>query len=218
MKKTLISIAILAIALLIFAGSVNAATTTVSAEPTTAKNGDTVTYTIDLGEGMETGDFVVKYDSSLLKYESYEGGIAEEVPVEGGMRIVWMNSKAIQQLKVTFTVVADEGTANIEFVPAEGKFGTDANPGMAVNAASTTVTIGDEIPVDPVDPDDPADPVNPDNPGTPADPSNPDNSGEVDMNTDKQPGKDAQTGAPIYLGVVALAIAGVAVALVSKKN
>ena len=134
MKKTLIMTLIIAMVLSV-ASVVNAAGS-MAAKPSKVKKGDKVTVTVNFGKAMATTDFKLTYNKDELEYVS---DTAENRNQESdGTRFVTY-SKDTKSVTVTFEAKKAGTTANIGFVANEFT-NTDLNV-EEVTVSGTKVTI-----------------------------------------------------------------------------
>lgn len=219
MKKVMIGIAILAMVLIIMMGSVNAASLTTSGEK--VSKGETVTITVNMEPSRAT-EVNLKYDANIFEYVSSSDSIM--VTDKGGEIIATYltpdGTSTISQMSFTFKAKENSEGANFEVTG----FTTDVK-GDTVNNNVTVVVADKEVPVDPDQPTNPDQPVNPDQPTNPEQPSdNGDKVTTTETNGNEIVGTDGkvitklpQTGAPIFIGIVAIIAVGV-IALVVKKT
>lgn len=227
MKKTLTILVILAITLIAMIGNVNA-TTTMSVNPSEVeeiKAGETVTLTIDAGEGKGV-QYVVSYDKDKFTYDdtttrkNNQTIMATNSDYKGTGNI-FVSALSTKQT-LTFTAKVD-----IPAAEAEQIFKFNATD-ILVNEAENTETAEATLTVKKVDPV--IQPEEQGNQGNAANPGNTDNGsdtnkesdgGNSDSTTDEKVGTNGkvikklpQTGMPVYVGTIALVvIAGVVLAV-----
>lgn len=213
MKKVMIGIAILAMVLIIMMGSVNAASLTTSGEK--VSKGETVTITVNMEPSRAT-EVNLKYDANIFEYVSSSDSIM--VTDKGGEIIATYltpdGTSTISQMSFTFKAKENSEGANFEVTG----FTTDVK-GDTVNNNVTVVVADKEVPVDPDQPTNPDQPVNPDQPSDNGDKvtTTETNDNEIVGTDGKVITKLPQTGAPIFVGIVAIIAVGV-IALVVKKT
>lgn len=213
MKKVMIGIAILAMVLIIMMGSVNAASLTTSGEK--VSKGETVTITVNMEPSRAT-EVNLKYDANIFEYVSSSDSIM--VTDKGGEIIATYltpdGTSTISQMSFTFKAKENSEGANFEVTG----FTTDVK-GDTVNNNVTVVVADEEVPVDPDQPTNPDQPVNPDQPSDNGDKvtTTETNDNEIVGTDGKVITKLPQTGAPIFVGIVAIIAVGV-IALVVKKT
>ena len=114
MKKTLIMTLIIAMVLSI-ASVVNAAGS-MAANPTKVKKGDQITVTVDFGKKMSASDFILTYDKNVLEFVSSTAEVENEE--SNGIKLQ-SYSKDTQSVTATFKAKKAGTTANIGFVANE---------------------------------------------------------------------------------------------------
>ena len=229
MKKTIIGVAILAIALiLMMTGSVNAASLT--ANNAEVKKGETVTVTINTEEEAQAVEFVLKYDATKFEYIDGSATTTLGAPTinateKGIIRFVATNATETTN-KVDLQFKALETTEEAVFTASN--FLTDVETEELQNT-TVAVKVVEETPVTPEDPDDTQEPTDPETPGEdvkdPTDTEKDDQTTNTTQdNADEKVGTDGkvieklpQTGTSIFTVVGAiLAVAGIV--FVVRKN
>lgn len=114
MKKTLIMTLIIAMVLSI-ASVVNAAGS-MAANPTKVKKGDKITVTVNFGKKMSASDFILTYDKNVLEFDSSTAEVENEE--SNGIKLQ-SYSKDTQSVTATFKAKKAGTTANIGFVANE---------------------------------------------------------------------------------------------------
>ena len=158
MKKTIIGVAILAIALiLMMTGSVNAASLT--ANNAEVKKGETVTVTINTEEEAQAVEFVLKYDATKFEYIDGSATTTLGAPTinateKGIIRFVATNPTETTN-KVDLQFKALETTEEAVFTASN--FLTDVETEELQNT-TVAVKVVEETPVTPQEPTDPETP------------------------------------------------------------
>ena len=171
MKKTIIGIMIMAVAIMMTLSSAvfaaNAITTTVSGD---VKVGETVTVTVNHPAGTSAGEYVVTYDADKLTYAKNNDDATETTA--GQIKVVFMdmNYKEVKSEELKFTAKA-EGAAKVE-VKNVTLSNTDGKEIADVTATGATVkVVKEETPVTPVEPSNPGTAGESTTPTTPTTPS-----------------------------------------------
>lgn len=210
MKKTIIGIMIMAVAIMMTLSSAvfaaNAITVTVSEG---AKVGDTVTVTVNHPAGTSAGEYVVSYDTDKLTYTGSDKDNG------GNIKVAFMDTdyKEVKTYTLTFTAKA-EGSAKVEVKDAIllNTNGAEMSDVTATEAGKT-VEIGKK---DEVKPDQPVTPADPD--ATTPDTDKKDNNNASDKKEDNNDKtlttlKDAKTGFDamyiVYLAAAVLVAGGI---------
>ena len=226
MKKTIIGVAILAIALiLMMTGSVNAASLT--ANNAEVKKGETVTVTINTEEEAQAVEFVLKYDATKFEYivgsaTTTLGEPTINAKEKGIIRFVATNpTKTTNKVDLQFKAL--ETTEEAVFTASN--FLTDVETEELQNT-TVAVKVVEETPVTPEDPQEPTDPETPgEDVKDPTDTEKDDQTTNTTQdNADEKVGTDGkvieklpQTGTSIFTVVGAiLAVAGIV--FVVRKN
>lgn len=167
MKKTIIGIMIMAVAIMMTLSSAvfaaNAITTTVSGD---VKVGETVTVTVNHPAGTSAGEYVVTYDADKLTYTGSDKDNGGEI------KVAFMDTdyNEVKSHALTFTAKA-EGAAKVE-VKNVTLSNTDGKEIADVTATGATVNVvKEETPVTPVEPSNPGTAGEPTTPTTPTTPS-----------------------------------------------
>ena len=220
MKKTLTILTVLAVMLVAMMGSVFAAE--VNATPTQVKAGDTVTVTVHSDTPCYGVQFNMTYDSTRFEYDGNTAGAV--VSAEGGDLICSYSNVATStnDVSLTFKVLTDAPVGTGDFTISGTEF-TDTNgdvTGEAVTKPSVSVEVVASTPAteEPTDPE-----VKPgsttqagDNKGS-TDNKGTSTEGEEKIGTNGEAIKKLpQTGAPLYIGVIALVVVAGAVVAVRK--
>lgn len=223
MKKTIIGVAILAIALiLMMTGSVNAASLT--ANNAEVKKGETVTVTINTEEEAQAVEFVLKYDATKFEYIDGSATTTLGTPTinateKGVIRFVATNPTETTN-KVDLQFKALETTEEAVFTASN--FLTDVETEELQNT-TVAVKVVEETPVTPQEPTDPETPG--EDVKDPTDTEKDDQTTNTTQdNADEKVGTDGkvieklpQTGTSIFTVVGAiLAVAGIV--FVVRKN
>ena len=226
MKKTIIGVAILAIALiLMMTGSVNAASLT--ANNAEVKKGETVTVTINTEEEAQAVEFVLKYDATKFEYivgsaTTTLGEPTINAKEKGIIRFVATNpTKTTNKVDLQFKAL--ETTEEAVFTASN--FLTDVETEELQNT-TVAVKVVEETPVTPEGPQEPTDPETPgEDVKDPTDTEKDDQTTNTTQdNADEKVGTDGkvieklpQTGTSIFTVVGAiLAVAGIV--FVVRKN
>lgn len=207
MKKTLFKTTILAIILVaaILGTTVNAGSVTA---PETVKAGEEVTVNINVETAIENADVTMEYDASKLTYKGTSAGANMLVQVnadEAGKLIIAVagGDNTTKTVSVTFTANKDfTGDAGVKVTSFEANTNeTLANTSVTVKAAEETKDPSKDPDKDPVkDPD-----------KKPEKPTNP-------TGTDGKPiTKLPQTGAPVFVGAIALVVATLGAIVLVKR-
>lgn len=207
MKKSLLKTTILAIILVaaILGTTVNAGSVTA---PETVKAGEEVTVNINVETAIENADVTMEYDASKLTYKGTSAGANMLVQVnadEAGKLIIAVagGDNTTKTVSVTFTANKDfTGDAGVKVTSFEANTNeTLANTSVTVKAAEETKDPSKDPNKDPVkDPD-----------KKPEKPTNP-------TGTDGKPiTKLPQTGAPVFVGAIALVVATLGAIVLVKR-
>ena len=212
MKKTIIGIMIMAVAIMMTLSSAvfaaNAITTTVSGD---VKVGETVTVTVNHPAGTSAGEYVVTYDADKLTYTGSDKDNGGEI------KVAFMDTdyNEVKSHALTFTAKA-EGAAKVE-VKNVTLSNTDGKEIADVTATGATVNVvKEETPVTPEEPSNPGTAEKPTTPET----SEPDKKTETPDASKKDDGdkpidklKDAKTGFDamyiVYLAAAVLVAGGI---------
>ena len=222
MKKTILGIVIIAmIVMAIMVGSVNAASLTVNNQE--VKKGDVVTVSVNTEEAAQAVEFVLNYDATKFEYVADSAASTLGAPIvnasEAGVIRLVVTDPIKTTNAVTLQFKAIEDTEGAVFTASN--FSTDKEEELT--AASVTVKVVTETPVEPENPVDPETPEEPTTPETPAD-NNEGTTTNNNTNANEKVGTNGQvitklpqTGTPMFIGAaVVIALAGVA--LVVRKN
>lgn len=207
MKKSLLKTTILAIILVaaILGTTVNAGSVTA---PETVKAGEEVSVNINVETAIENADVTMEYDASKLTYKGTSAGANMLVQVnadEAGKLIIAVagGDNTTKTVSVTFTANKDfTGDAGVKVTSFEANTNeTLANTSVTVKAAEETKDPSKDPNKDPVkDPD-----------KKPEKPTNP-------TGTDGKPiTKLPQTGAPVFVGAIALVVATLGAIVLVKR-
>lgn len=221
MKKTIVGVAILMIAVIAMMGSVHAASTTIS--NTEIKKGDTVTVTVKTDADVYGIQFNLAYHTKYFKYKGAEAKPLDVVDNdtqngEEGLIKVLASSGNNEGSHVTLTFEALEDTANVvkDFVVSNFKAGGET-------LSNDTVSVK----VDKTETQKPTTPEQNNNNQPNKETDKTQASGEATKQTTQKAGekigtngkvitKLPQTGTPIFMGVVALFVVGSVVFIVKK--
>ena len=223
MKKTLTILTIIAIALVAMMSSVNAATVSASpAETTKLSVGDTVTVTIGT-EGAEGLQFDLAYPAGFEYVKATASATCDVRQDAGSLGIATFANSVTVTFKATEEMVAGEENLVKEFVVSNYKAsGTDDRAG-----ATATVTIKAEEPAPSEEPS-PSPSGNPgegsgegsgENPTgdkTSPSPSSKTDEDGVEGTNGEELNELPKTGAPIYIGAIAVIVLAGAVLVVRK--
>ena len=214
MKKTIIGIMIMAVAIMMTLSSAvfaaNAITTTVSGD---VKVGETVTVTVNHPAGTSAGEYVVTYDADKLTYTGSDKDNGGEI------KVAFMDTdyNEVKSHALTFTAKA-EGAAKVE-VKNVTLSNTDGKEIADVTATGATVNVVKEE--TPVTPEEPSNPGTAEKPTTPTTPTTPSTDNKDNTATDKKDDgdktlttlKDAKTGFDamyiVYLAAAVLVAGGI---------
>lgn len=218
MKKTIVGVAILAIALIVMMGSVHAASMTV--DKTEVKKGDIVTVSINVDKQVNGIQFNLKYNPNNFEYIKSDAGNLqpEENATSGLIKLVASSgSKTGNKVTLQFKALAD--TQGEDFVVSNFKA-----EGEALNNSSVKVKVSTKV----EEPTQPAQPGNNDNKpaGTTTESDKKQQSADTITKTQKASEKVGtngkvitklpQTGTPIFIGVAALIVVAGAILVVKK--
>ena len=179
MKKTIIGIMIMAVAIMMTLSSAvfaaNAITTTVSGD---VKVGETVTVTVNHPAGTSAGEYVVTYDADKLTYTGSDKDNGGEI------KVAFMDTdyNEVKSHALTFTAKA-EGAAKVE-VKNVTLSNTDGKEIADVTATGATVNVVKEE--TPVTPEEPSNPGTAEKPTTPTTPTTPITDNKDNTATDKK--------------------------------
>lgn len=179
MKKTIIGIMIMAVAIMMTLSSAvfaaNAITTTVSGD---VKVGETVTVTVNHPAGTSAGEYVVTYDADKLTYTGSDKDNGGEI------KVAFMDTdyNEVKSHALTFTAKA-EGAAKVE-VKNVTLSNTDGKEIADVTATGATVNVVKEE--TPVTPEEPSNPGTAEKPTTPTTPTTPSTDNKDNTATDKK--------------------------------
>ncbi len=218
MKKTILGLAVLLIALVVMMGSVNAASMTKSANE--VKKGEEVTVTVKLDNSGEAVHVDLNYDTSKFEFVKADGEDQVNYNESNGtVYTSYASSKAVSEVNFVFKA-KDTVTEGANFTATNVKVDGTTEPD-----ATATIAIVEPT-TEPTNPTDPT-PADPSDTKTPADPSNTDTNKDNSDDTkegNEVVGKDGkvitrlpQTGAPIFAGIIALVVVAGAV-LVARKS
>ena len=215
MRKTVFKTTILAIILVavILGTTVNAGSVTA---PETVKAGEEVTVSINVNTAIENADITMEYDASKLTYKGTNAGANMLVQVnadEAGKLIIAVagGDNTTKTISVTFTSNKDfTGDAGVKVTSFEANTNeTLANTQVTIKAEEIKTPDDDKKPGE--DEKDPS--KDPDK--KPENPSKP--SGDK-VGTDGKPiTKLPQTGTPVFIGVIALAVATLGAIVLVKR-
>lgn len=217
MKKTIIGIMIMAVAIMMTLSSAvfaaNAITITTSGD---VKVGETVTVTFSYPTGTAAAQYVISYDADKL---TYTGNNEFAVLQEAGKIEVGHVDMALNEIKsdvLTFTAKT-EGDAKVAVSSITAVMDTNGDDITGVTAGTATVkVVKEESPVTPEEPSNPGTAGDPATPGT----SEPDKKPETPDASKKDDGdkpidklKDAKTGFDamyiVYLAAAVLVAGGI---------
>ena len=222
MKKSILGIVIIAMVVIaMMVGNVNAANLAVNNAE--VKKGDVVTVSVNTEEASQAVEFVLNYDATKFEYVADSATSTLGAPIvnasEAGIIRLVVTDPIKTTNAVTLQFKAIEDTEGAVFTASN--FSTDKDEELT--AASVTVKVVTETPVEPENPVDPETPVEPTTPETPAD-NNEGTTTNNNTNANEKVGTNCQvitklpqTGTPMFIGAaVVIALAGVA--LVVRKN
>ena len=222
MKKSILGIVIIAMVVIaMMVGNVNAANLAVNNAE--VKKGDVVTVSVNTEEASQAVEFVLNYDATKFEYVADSAASTLGAPIvnasEAGVIRLVVTDPIKTTNAVTLQFKAIEDTEGAVFTASN--FSTDKEEELT--AASVTVKVVTETPVEPENPVDPETPEEPTTPETPAD-NNEGTTTNNNTNADEKIGTNGQvitklpqTGTPMFIGAaVVIALAGVA--LVVRKN
>ena len=222
MKKSILGIVIIAMVVIaMMVGNVNAANLAVNNAE--LKKGDVVTVSVNTEEASQAVEFVLNYDATKFEYVADSAASTLGAPIvnasEAGVIRLVVTDPIKTTNAVTLQFKAIEDTEGAVFTASN--FSTDKEEELT--AASVTVKVVTETPVEPENPVDPETPEEPTTPETPAD-NNEGTTTNNNTNANEKVGTNGQvitklpqTGTPVFIGVaVVIALAGVA--LVIRKN
>lgn len=222
MKKSILGIVIIAMVVIaMMVGNVNAANLAVNNQE--VKKGDVVTVSVNTEEASQAVEFVLNYDATKFEYVADSAASTLGAPIvnasEAGVIRLVVTDPIKTTNAVTLQFKAIEDTEGAVFTASN--FSTDKEEELT--AASVTVKVVTETPVEPENPVDPETPVEPTTPETPAD-NNEGTTTNNNTNANEKVGTNGQvitklpqTGTPMFIGAaVVIALAGVA--LVVRKN
>ena len=222
MKKSILGIVIIAMVVIaMMVGNVNAANLAVNNAE--VKKGDVVTVSVNTEEASQAVEFVLNYDATKFEYVADSAASTLGAPIvnasEAGVIRLVVTDPIKTTNAVTLQFKAIEDTEGAVFTASN--FSTDKEEELT--AASVTVKVVTETPVEPENPVDPETPAEPTTPETPAD-NNEGTTTNNNTNANEKVGTNGQvitklpqTGTPMFIGAaVVIALAGVA--LVVRKN
>ncbi len=222
MKKSILGIVIIAMVVIaMMVGNVNAANLAVNNAE--VKKGDVVTVSVNTEEASQAVEFVLNYDATKFEYVADSAASTLGAPIvnasEAGVIRLVVTDPIKTTNAVTLQFKAIEDTEGAVFTASN--FSTDKEEELT--AASVTVKVVTETPVEPENPVDPETPEEPTTPETPAD-NNEGTTTNNNTNANEKVGTNGQvitklpqTGTPMFIGAaVVIALAGVA--LVVRKN
>ena len=222
MKKSILGIVIIAMVVIaMMVGNVNAANLAVNNAE--LKKGDVVTVSVNTEEASQAVEFVLNYDATKFEYVADSAASTLGAPIvnasEAGVIRLVVTDPIKTTNAVTLQFKAIEDTEGAVFTASN--FSTDKEEELT--AASVTVKVVTETPVEPENPVDTETPEEPTTPETPAD-NNEGTTTNNNTNANEKVGTNGQvitklpqTGTPVFIGVaVVIALAGVA--LVIRKN
>ena len=222
MKKSILGIVIIAMVVIaMMVGNVNAANLAVNNAE--LKKGDVVTVSVNTEEASQAVEFVLNYDATKFEYVADSAASTLGAPIvnasEAGVIRLVVTDPIKTTNAVTLQFKAIEDTEGAVFTASN--FSTDKEEELT--AASVTVKVVTETPVEPENPVDPETPEEPTTPETPAD-NNEGTTTNNNTNANEKVGTNGQvitklpqTGTPMFIGAaVVIALAGVA--LVVRKN
>lgn len=218
MKKTIVGVAILAIALIVMMGSVNAASVTV--DKTEVKKGDIVTISINIDKQVNGIQFNVSYNPNNFEYIGTDtGALAPEENASNGLVKVVASSGSKTANKATLTFKALADTQGEDFVVSNFKAEGEALNNNSVKVKVSTTPVVEE-------------PTTPDNEGnkpvegttTPVTDKKAQTvettqkAGEKVGTNGKVITKLPQTGTPVFIGAIALIVVAGVVLVVKKAK
>lgn len=222
MKKSILGIVIIAMVVIaMMVGNVNAANLAVNNAE--VKKGDVVTVSVNTEEASQAVEFVLNYDATKFEYVADSAASTLGAPIvnasEAGVIRLVVTDPIKTTNAVTLQFKAIEDTEGAVFTASN--FSTDKEEELT--AASVTVKVVTETPVEPENPVDPETPEEPTTPETPED-NNEGTTTNNNTNANEKVGTNGQvitklpqTGTPMFIGAaVVIALAGVA--LVVRKN
>ena len=222
MKKSILGIVIIdMVVIAMMVGNVNAANLAVNNAE--VKKGDVVTVSVNTEEASQAVEFVLNYDATKFEYVADSAASTLGAPIvnasEAGVIRLVVTDPIKTTNAVTLQFKAIEDTEGAVFTASN--FSTDKEEELT--AASVTVKVVTETPVEPENPVDPETPEEPTTPETPAD-NNEGTTTNNNTNANEKVGTNGQvitklpqTGTPMFIGAaVVIALAGVA--LVVRKN
>lgn len=219
MKKTIVGVAILAIALIVMMGSVNAAS--VAVDKAEVKKGDIVTVHINVDKQVNGIQFNVSYNASKFEYIGANTGdlAAEENATRGLVKIVASSGSKTSNI-ATLQFKALEDTEGEDFVVSNFKA-----EGEALNNSSVTVKVSTGVEEQPTTPgnkeEKPADTITTpktDAKQTTGTATQTQKASEKVGTNGKVITKLPQTGTPIFIGVAILIVVAGAVLVVKKAK
>lgn len=207
MKKTLTILTVLAVMLVAMMGSVSAAS--MSASNTKVNAGDTVTVTVTFDKAIRALEMDLTYDTSLFKYESASLGDLGGTPKDNGGTIhiakFGQDGASTQTVTYTFKALTTAGTGS--FAVNADTLVTDTND-TAPAATSVEVVVSTPDPEPDPEPEPEPDPDPDSEPG--------------DKNIVGTDGKTVtelpKTGAPIFVGAIALIVVAGAVLVIRNRK
>ena len=216
MKKSILGIVIIAMVVIaMMVGNVNAANLAVNNAE--VKKGDVVTVSVNTEEASQAVEFVLNYDATKFEYVADSAASTLGAPIvnasEAGVIRLVVTDPIKTTNAVTLQFKAIEDTEGAVFTASN--FSTDKEEELT--AASVTVKVVTETPVEPENPVDPETPEEPTTPETPAD-NNEGTTTNNNTNANEKVGTNGQvitklpqTGTPMFIGTtVVIALAGVA--------
>lgn len=222
MKKTILVTILVAVMLLAAVSTVNAATVSISDK--TVKEGDTVTVTVKTDKDIKSSSLNVNYDASKFEYVSASTGDLGNAMInsklENTVRIsVADPANTTKTITVTFRAKKDVASdENVEF--SVTNYVNNENEELTASVVSVKVIEAEEQEKPGDNTEKPGDntQVPDDNTQKPGDNTQkPGDNKPTDING--KPIEDhPQTGAPLYIGAVAVIVMALGTMLVVKKS
>ena len=227
MKKTLTILTVLVIALVAMVGSVNAAAT-LSVDKTEAHKGDTVIVTLSPVEGAESCEFQLTYDTSKFEFKGTTSDLAMASAKDGVVYYSYVGAlKPTKSFGIEFKVLDDAKVGDGAFTVNSDSL--ELSTGEALGSGSVKVAIVEEpqptASAEPTEEPTSNPTVKPTDDGSKGS-NNDGTKTETEKQTEtekaaeeaeltEKPSTLPQTGAPVYVGAIALIV--VSGALVVRK-
>lgn len=140
-KKTVATLVILCLSIIILSSSVSAASTTIRASASKVNNGKTVSVTVSFGENVSAAQFALNFDESKFTYVSCS---LNDSYSKDSKYFAWVSSSGTASLSsVTFTFKAKElgdGAFSISGLKTSDRGNTISKSSVSVTVQKATAT------------------------------------------------------------------------------